>query len=113
MLIAEAFAGDDVVAEFEAEKAADAAEEAPHIEDPCLLPGWGAWAVHQKQKPAWFLKKIEENRRYPHKGHDRSGKASSCPFYRSCADTQGSCLTWFFSLKKGRVLPLPSVLLEF
>lgn len=52
-LIAEAFAGDDVAAEFEAEKAAEAEKELPKIDEPSLLPGWGAWASHQKE-PKWL-----------------------------------------------------------
>ncbi|KAK3638337.1 hypothetical protein LTR56_013166 [Elasticomyces elasticus] len=38
-----AFAGDDVVQAFEAEKAADAAEEDVH-ESSNYMPGWGSWA---------------------------------------------------------------------
>ena len=41
-LIAEAFAGDDVAAEFAAEKAAIIEAEAPREED-TTLPGWGSW----------------------------------------------------------------------
>ena len=52
-LVARAFAGDDVVADFAAEKAAEAEAEAPADEGPSLLPGWGAWAGQQRT-PAWI-----------------------------------------------------------
>ncbi|KAG2495048.1 hypothetical protein HYH03_006979 [Edaphochlamys debaryana] len=52
-LIRAAFAGDDVGAEFEAEKAAAVAEELPDIQEPSLLPGWGAW-VGQQRNPKWM-----------------------------------------------------------
>lgn len=52
-LIARAFAGDDVQAEFEAVKAAEAEAEAPAAEAPSLLPGWGAWAA-QQCTPGWM-----------------------------------------------------------
>jgi U3 small nucleolar RNA-associated protein 14 len=41
-LVAEAFAGDDVTAEFEAEKNAQMEADAPQIVD-TSLPGWGSW----------------------------------------------------------------------
>ena len=44
VLIRRAFAGDDVVAAFDADKAAEAAAELPAIDEPVVLPGWGAWA---------------------------------------------------------------------
>lgn len=53
-LIAAAFAGDDVQADFDAAKAAEAEAEAPIVEEPAQLPGWGAWASHQR-KPLWLL----------------------------------------------------------
>ena len=53
-LIAEAFAGDDVVAEFEAAKDEEAGRELPKIEAPSLLPGWGTWAGKQKE-PQWMI----------------------------------------------------------
>lgn len=53
-LIAAAFAGDDVQAEFDAEKAAEAEAEAPAVEEPSQLPGWGNWADRQRE-PAWLL----------------------------------------------------------
>lgn len=52
-LIAQAFAGDNVAAEFEAEKEAEAERELPKIEAPSVLPGWGAWASTQKE-PKWL-----------------------------------------------------------
>lgn len=39
-----AFAGDDVVAEFERDKAEAARESTDAVEDPTSLPGWGSWA---------------------------------------------------------------------
>lgn len=53
-LIAAAFAGDDVQADFEAAKAAEAEAEAPPVEEPSQLPGWGNWASRQKD-PQWLL----------------------------------------------------------
>ncbi|GFR45758.1 hypothetical protein Agub_g7173 [Astrephomene gubernaculifera] len=52
-LIRQAFAGDDVEAEFAAEKAAAVAGELPQIEEPSALPGWGAWAGQQRN-PKWM-----------------------------------------------------------
>lgn len=52
-LIARAFAGDNVAAEFEADKEAEAERELPKIEAPSVLPGWGAWASNQKE-PKWL-----------------------------------------------------------
>lgn len=52
-LIRAAFAGDDVEAEFAADKAAAVAEELPSIEEPSTLPGWGAWAGQQRN-PKWM-----------------------------------------------------------
>ena len=49
-LVAEAFAGDDVVAEFEAAKKAEVERDAPHDVD-VTLPGWGAWAGRGVRKP--------------------------------------------------------------
>lgn len=43
-LIAMAFAGDDVEADFAAQKAEEAEAEAPPAEDGKMLPGWGSWA---------------------------------------------------------------------
>jgi len=39
-----AFAGDDVAAEFDRDKADAAQESIAAIEEPAALPGWGAWA---------------------------------------------------------------------
>ena len=52
-LVAMAFAGDDVQAEFAADKAAEAEAEAPKEDLPSQLPGWGAWAAQQR-KPGWL-----------------------------------------------------------
>ena len=54
-LIARAFAGDDVQAEFAEEKAREAEDEAPPADAPSLLPGWGAWAGQQRT-PGWMAK---------------------------------------------------------
>ncbi|GLC47246.1 hypothetical protein PLESTF_000895000 [Pleodorina starrii] len=52
-LIRQAFAGDDVEAEFAEEKAAAVAAELPNVEEPSALPGWGAWAAQQRN-PRWM-----------------------------------------------------------
>ena len=52
-LIAAAFAGDDVAAEFAAAKAAEVEAELPKAEVASQLPGWGAWAGEQKE-PRWL-----------------------------------------------------------
>jgi U3 small nucleolar RNA-associated protein 14 len=52
-LLQQAFAGDDVAAEFAAEKASEVAAELPPVEAPSALPGWGSWAGNQKE-PAWM-----------------------------------------------------------
>lgn len=54
-LIARAFAGDDVQAEFAEEKAREAEAEAAPADAPLLLPGWGAWAGQQRT-PGWMAK---------------------------------------------------------
>lgn len=59
-VIAEAFAGDDVVAEFEEDKKRTAMEEDDQEED-VTLPGWGSWAgsgVNPKKKRK-FIKKVK------------------------------------------------------
>lgn len=59
-LVAEAFAGDDVVADFEAEKAAIVDADAPTTVD-TTLPGWGAWGgkgVRKRKPNAKFVKKV-------------------------------------------------------
>jgi Utp14 protein len=48
--MAAAFAGDDVVAEFEEQKADAAKETIQDVEDPQALPGWGTWA-NSKREP--------------------------------------------------------------
>ncbi|KAG2423906.1 hypothetical protein HXX76_014959 [Chlamydomonas incerta] len=52
-LIRQAFAADDVAAEFAEEKAAAVAEELPDIQEPSALPGWGAWSSQQRN-PKWM-----------------------------------------------------------
>lgn len=59
-LVRMAFAGDDVVAEFEAEKAADAGAELPAVEEIGVLPGWGTWAGSQRE-PAWMAAERKKN----------------------------------------------------
>eukprot|EP00775_Hariotina_reticulata_P004466 gene4466-4722_t len=49
-----AFAGDDVEADFAAEKAAEVAAELPAAEVAGQLPGWGTWSNQQKE-PAWMV----------------------------------------------------------
>ena len=61
-LIARAFAGDDVQAEFDEAKGREAEEEAPKADAPSLLPGWGAWAGHQKT-PGWMAKAQDKAQR--------------------------------------------------
>ncbi|KAJ8144681.1 hypothetical protein OY671_002238 [Metschnikowia pulcherrima] len=58
-LISEAFAGDDVVAEFRAEKEQVAAAEDDKEED-LTLPGWGGWGgVDEKKPKKKFVRKID------------------------------------------------------
>jgi U3 small nucleolar RNA-associated protein 14 len=52
-LIARAFAGDDVEAEFAAEKSAAVEEELPAVDAPVQLPGWGGWSGQQRE-PKWM-----------------------------------------------------------
>ncbi len=40
-------------AEFDEAKGREAEEEAPKMDAPSLLPGWGAWAGHQRM-PGWM-----------------------------------------------------------
>lgn len=49
-LIAMAFAGDDVAADFAAQKAEEAEEEAPPAEAATMLPGWGSWASAKRMQ---------------------------------------------------------------
>lgn len=59
-LINRAFAGDDLEADFMAEKAAAVAEDAPKEED-LTLPGWGSWAgqgVKRRATEKKLIKKI-------------------------------------------------------
>ncbi|CCE82469.1 Piso0_002196 [Millerozyma farinosa CBS 7064] len=58
-LVKEAFAGDDVVSEFQAEKRSVALEEGDKEVD-LTLPGWGDWAgVNKKPKKRKIVKKID------------------------------------------------------
>lgn len=61
-LIRQAFAGDDVEAEFEQLKAQALDVEVPQGEAPVTLPGWGQWSHVQKKRgpPAWMLKEQEK-----------------------------------------------------
>ena len=62
-LIARAFAGDDVQAEFDEVKGREAEEEAPKVDAPSLLPGWGAWAGHQRT-PGWMASAQDKAQRF-------------------------------------------------
>jgi U3 small nucleolar RNA-associated protein 14 len=57
-LIRQAFAGDDVEAEFEKDKMEFLNEENPEPEKPSLVPGWGQWTDIQQKKglPSWMVK---------------------------------------------------------
>jgi U3 small nucleolar RNA-associated protein 14 len=63
-MVARAFAGEDVVGEFEAEKAAIAEDEDDKIVDN-TLPGWGSWvgdgvsAKEKKRHQGRFLTKVD------------------------------------------------------
>lgn len=56
-LIKEAFAGDDVVAEFEQEKKQTILDEGDKEED-LTLPGWGDWAGTKKSKRKKIVRKV-------------------------------------------------------
>ncbi|KAG2540881.1 hypothetical protein PVAP13_9NG587500 [Panicum virgatum] len=60
-LIRQAFAGDDVEAEFEKDKMEVLNEENPEPEKPALVPGWGQWTDIQQKKglPSWMIKEHE------------------------------------------------------
>ncbi|KAL6649907.1 hypothetical protein ACP70R_014131 [Stipagrostis hirtigluma subsp. patula] len=64
-LIRQAFAGDDVEAEFEKDKMEVLNEENPEPEKPALVPGWGQWTDIQQKKglPSWMVKEHEIARR--------------------------------------------------
>ena len=51
-VISAAFAGDDVAADFEKDKAVIAEESTAGVEDPASLPGWGLWA-NRKREPQY------------------------------------------------------------
>jgi len=66
-LIAEAFADDDVIAEFAAEKSAIAERDRPKPVD-LTLPGWGAWTgpgvdetKRKQKKKFWFPRNRRKN----------------------------------------------------
>ena len=56
-LLSRAFAGDDVVGEFEADKNAEVTDELPKVDVPKQMPGWGGWADVQARRgpPKWQL----------------------------------------------------------
>ncbi|CAL4939314.1 unnamed protein product [Urochloa decumbens] len=60
-LIRQAFAGDDVEAEFEKDKMEVLNEENPEPEKPALVPGWGQWTDIQQKKglPSWMIREHE------------------------------------------------------
>ncbi|CAM0910448.1 unnamed protein product [Alopecurus aequalis] len=64
-LIRQAFAGDDVEAEFENDKLEALNEENPEPEEPALVPGWGQWTDIQQKKglPSWMVKEHEDAKR--------------------------------------------------
>ncbi|BAS84136.1 U3 small nucleolar RNA-associated protein 14 [Oryza sativa Japonica Group] len=64
-LIRQAFAGDDVEAEFEKDKLDVLNEENPEPEKPALVPGWGQWTDIQQKKglPSWMVKEHENAKR--------------------------------------------------
>lgn len=64
-LIRQAFAGDDVEAEFEKDKMDVLNEENPEPEKPALVPGWGQWTDIQQKKglPSWMIKEHEVAKR--------------------------------------------------
>ncbi|KAK1666374.1 hypothetical protein QYE76_054533 [Lolium multiflorum] len=64
-LIRQAFAADDVEAEFENDKLEALNEENPEPEEPALVPGWGQWTDIQQKKglPSWMVKEHEDAKR--------------------------------------------------
>lgn len=63
-LIRQAFAGDDVEADFQETKNRALDEEIAKVEEPTVLPGWGNWTHSQKKKeqPGW-KEQLEKKRR--------------------------------------------------
>lgn len=61
-LIHDAFAGDDVEAEFEKDKMEILNEENPEPEKPTLVPGWGQWTNIQLKRgpPSWMIEEHEK-----------------------------------------------------
>lgn len=64
-LIHQAFAGDDVEAEFEKYKLEHLNEECPEPEKPELIPGWGQWTDIQQKRgmPSWMLNEHKNAKR--------------------------------------------------
>jgi U3 small nucleolar RNA-associated protein 14 len=60
--IASVSPGDDVEADFAAEKAAEIDGELPKVEEVGVLPGWGVWA-DQQQEPRWVREQKEKQAR--------------------------------------------------
>lgn len=72
-LISEAFAGDDVVAEFKQAKDKTASEEQPKDKDN-FLPGWGSWAgpglkINEQKRKKFIVKAPKLPRRDDHLGN--------------------------------------------
>ena len=63
-LIRQAFAGDDVEADFQDIKSRAMDQEVAKIEEPTALPGWGQWTHVQKKReqPGW-REELEKKRR--------------------------------------------------
>ncbi|KFK30830.1 hypothetical protein AALP_AA6G031200 [Arabis alpina] len=61
-LITRAFAGDDVVEEFEKDKQEILNQEVPEPEKPTLILGWGQWTNIQNKRglPSWMVREHEE-----------------------------------------------------
>ncbi|EOA19962.1 hypothetical protein CARUB_v10000213mg [Capsella rubella] len=61
-LIQRAFAGDDVVDEFEKDKQEVLNQEVPEPEKPVLVPGWGQWTNIQNKRglPSWMVREHED-----------------------------------------------------
>ncbi|VVB06997.1 unnamed protein product [Arabis nemorensis] len=61
-LINRAFAGDNVVDEFEKDKQEVLNQEVPEPEKPVLVPGWGQWTNIQNKRglPSWMVREHED-----------------------------------------------------
>ncbi|KAG6471777.1 U3 small nucleolar RNA-associated protein 14-like [Zingiber officinale] len=64
-LVHQAFAGDDVEAEFEKYKLEHLNEECPEPEKPELIPGWGQWTDIQQKRgmPSWMINEHKNAKR--------------------------------------------------